>query len=319
MSVSQARSGRDRSPVAPRHRRTSAPAQCRALLVIDTRHLQNAAWAEFHTARKRLEKTARALHRHEEIDTPAFESWLHRTFPLLVTARRELHRDLAEKDRKIRAVQAMAFRSGRTVKRLWREQKERELNPDKREKAPEADPGPEAGGSETDLPFALKPAPIRSDTAREIYRRIVRRLHPDRGGVWTSARERLWHEVQQAWATGDTDWLSRLEVEWESANEVLGPTSPLSRLYRAIAEIDAARRDTERKLAAYRRALPWAFTLKASRRSLLEVRVEREFRAEIVSLRTHLKHLDAMIAAWEDDWTRADSRARPSRRRRPAY
>jgi len=322
MSASQARPGRPRSPVVRRSRRPAAAVAAghrRALLVIDTRRLQNAAWAEFHTARKRLDKAARDLHRHEEIDTPAFESWLHRTFPILVTTRRELHRDVAHKNRKIQAVQAMAFRSGRSVNRLWREQKERELDPNQRPNGRDADPGPGAGEAEEDRPFDLTPAPVRSGTAREIYRRIVRRLHPDHGGVWTPARERLWHEVQQAWGTGDTDWLSRLEVEWESANEVLGPTSPLSRLHRALAEVAAARRDAERKLAAYRRAPQWAFTLKVNRRPLLEARIERELWAEIRSLRVHLKHLDAMTAAWEDDWTRADSRPRPSRRRRPAY
>ena len=61
----------------------------RALLIIEHRRLQSAAWAEFHTARKSLEKATRDLHRHEEIDCPYFESWLHRTFPLLVTQLRE--------------------------------------------------------------------------------------------------------------------------------------------------------------------------------------------------------------------------------------
>ena len=43
---------------------------------------------------------------------------------------------------------------------------------------------------------------------------MLRRLHPDRGGPWTNARQQLWHEVQKAWAVGDADWLARLPTLW---------------------------------------------------------------------------------------------------------
>src|SRR5688500_4360788 len=100
------------------------------LMVIDHARLQSAAWAEFHTARKRLEKTARDLHRHEEIDVPAYETWLHRTFPIQITTLRELHAEVSAKAQKIRDVQARAMYSGGSLKRLWRQQKERDAKPD---------------------------------------------------------------------------------------------------------------------------------------------------------------------------------------------
>jgi hypothetical protein len=285
---------------------------------MDQRRLQGAAWARFHTARKRLEKAARDLHRHEEIDHPAYELWLHRTFPLLVTTLRELHDEAAAKSLRIARVQAMAFKSGRSVKRLWREEKERELDPSRRT-AEDQDPGLPRGDEDLDEAFRPRSAPPRSPTAREIYRRLVLRLHPDHGGPWTIERQRLWHEVQQAWAAGNTDWLSRLEMEWETAHEVLGPTSPVGRLYRAIEELDAARRDTERKLRDYRRSPSWRFMLTESKRSILEERIEAGLHAEIAMLRRQMRPMDAMIAAWEDDWTRADHRTSHNRRRRTSY
>ncbi|MSU66250.1 MAG: hypothetical protein EXS38_09160 [Opitutus sp.] len=311
---------RKRSPAPQPAARKSTPVHFRALLVIDHRRLQNAAWGEFHTARKRLEKATRDLHRHAEIDSPAYESWLHRTFPLLVTMLRELQEEANAKARKIKTVQAMAYVSGRSPNRLWREQRERELNPatSARESAfaeDEEELPPGAGADRGDL----EPKPARSLIARDIFRRLVQRLHPDRGGAWTAARQRLWHEVQQAWAAGDTDWLSRLEVDWETANEVLGPDSPLSRLYRAIEELDAARRDTERTLREYRSSPRWRFTLTEAKRDVLYRRTEINLKSEIEYLRREVRHLNALIAAWEDDWTRADSRAHAGRRRRPRY
>lgn len=313
----------------PRRKRTAAPkaaarklvpVQERALLIIDHRRLQSAAWAEFHTARKRLEKATRDLHRHEEIDCPAHESWLHRTFPLLVTQLREFQEEATAKARKIKTVEAMAYTSGRSLKRLWREQKERELNPAAFAREAEFEENEREVPPEAEQTAAeLEPKAGRSLVARDIFRRLVQRLHPDRGGEWTPARQRLWHEVQQAWAAGDTDWLSRLEVDWETANEVLGPTSPLSRLNRAIEELHAARRDTERKLREYRSSPQWRFTVSEHKRPILDRRTEINLKSEIEYLRREVRYLNTVIAAWEEDWTRADSRAHAGRRRRPRY
>lgn len=305
---------RRRTPAKAKPRAAEpAPARLQgALLVIDHERLQGAAWAQFHTVRKRLEKATRDLHRHEEVDSPAYEGWLHRTFPLLVTTLRELHAEAEAKARKIQQVQVMAYSSGRSPKRLWREQRDRERQP---LEPPADDAEPKAGQEpDEDVPGA-KPGPARSQHARDIYRRLVQHLHPDRGGDWTTARERLWHEVQQAWAAGDADWLARLEVDWETAHEIISATSPLSRLHRAIEELEAARRDIERKLAGYRRSPPWRFTLLAAKREHLHQRTENNLQREIDYLGRELRHLNTLIGAWEEDWTRADSRGRHTRRR----
>jgi len=295
------------------------------LLVIDHERLQGAAWAEYHTVRKRLDRAARDLHRHEEIDVPAFESWLHRTFPVLVTTLRDLHAEVETKARKVQAVQAHAAFYGGSLKRIWRQQKEREEARARRAEDP-ADETGDAGETESDDAgaqrrearaddFERAAGPAPSADAREIYRRLVQRLHPDRGGEWTPARERVWHEVQQAWQAADADWLARLEVDWETAHEVLGPHSPLSRLRRAIEELHAARRDTEAKLRAYREAPAWRFTRNERHRAALQRRTEENFAHDLRFLRRQLAHLDATIAVWEEDWTRADTRLKRRPRR----
>jgi phage/plasmid-associated DNA primase len=293
-------------------------------MVIDHERLQAAAWAEFHTARKRLDKATRDLHRHEEIDVPAYDSWLHRTFPILVTTLREFHAEVATKARKVQAVQARAAASGGSLKRLWRQQKERETNPDPPEADRESDDyedEPSAGSRYEARPedFERAPGPAPSLGAREIYRRLVQRLHPDRGGAWTPAREHLWHEVQRAWAAADTDWLSRLEVDWETANEIVSAASPLSRLRRAIEELHAARRDTERKLREYRDSPPWRFTRNEKNRAVLHRRTEANFAHDLKFLQRQLDYLNATIAAWEEDWTRPGSGPKSRHRRSRRY
>lgn len=331
-----------RPNVRPRRTRPVADATVKvrryAIVVINDVPLKSAAWSDLHAARKRQEKAARDLHRHEEIDRPAYDEWLHRTFPRLITQLRELHEEVYAKSRRVESVQAMSAYTGRSARKLWREQKEREANPelfeaeDRARRDAERDEGFDAGddffddendgfGGQARNPWddafemgrTTAPKPNPTGAARDVYRRLVQRLHPDRGGEWTNARKRIWHEVQQAWAAGDVDWLTRLEVEWEAANDLLSPASPLSRLFRAIEELNAARRDVERKLRMYRESPPWRFTLAVKKREQLHRRTEMNFHHDIAFLQRQLAYLNATIASWEEPASarqRARSRTR---------
>lgn len=295
----------------------------RALIVIDDVPLKRVAWAELQEARRRHDKAARDLHRHEQVDVPAYDTWLHRTFPTFVTRLRELHQDVFTKGQRVQQAEAIAAMTGRTARKIWQELKKQEANPAR----PEAETGREGArgrrdpfGPEDDFfgdednaagdfgagpddrfdsipPSAHRPRP--GADARDVYRRLVQRLHPDRGGEWTAARQRLWHEIQQAWSAGDADWLMRLEVEWEAVHDVLSAASPLSRLRSAIAEFHAARRDTESKLRGYRDAPSWRFTLAEKKRDQLHRRTAMHFDHDIEFLERQLAYLDATIARWE--------------------
>ncbi len=312
------------APKRPSRPRAAVQSTARhALLVIDDRPWKNAAWTELQAARKRQEQAARDLHRHEEVDRPAYDEWLHRTFPTFVTRLRELHEQVFAKGQKVQMVQAMAEYTGRSARKIWREQQEREANPElfEREESTAGNPfRDEEFGSEDDFfqdendfgaesdraweqTFEPRRAAARSRpnaTARDVYRRLVQRLHPDRGGEWTATRQRLWHEVQQAWAAGDADWLARLEVEWDAAHDVLTAGSPLSRLLAAIQELHAARRDVEHKLRRYRDSPAWRFTLAVKKRAQLHRRTEMNFRHDIVFLERQLAYLNALVASWEE-------------------
>lgn len=314
--------------------------RCRLLMLIDNAPLQHAVWADFHAARKRVEKASRDLHRHEQTDAPAFTSWLHGTFPQLVTALRELGAEVGRKAHDVEQAQYAAALSGRPVKKVWREHREYEADPEAYERAhPQPAPTPGADdsrppgdptepdaydegferffkdlfGEDGESPFGGRRDPQRPRSghgeAKDLYRRLVQHLHPDRGGEWTQARERLWHEVQQAWAARDADWLARLEIEWETANDTVRPDSSIGRLRRAIAELDAARRDTERKLRDYRKMPAWRFSLAAPKRPQLERTIEAALRRDYAELQHQLAYLNQTISAWEAPT------ARPQRRR----
>ncbi|MBL9206541.1 MAG: hypothetical protein JNN01_15725 [Opitutaceae bacterium] len=151
--------------------------------------------------------------------------------------------------------------------------------------------------------------PPESLPARDIYRRLVQHLHPDRGGDWTPARERLWHEVQAAWAARDADWLARLEVDWEAAHHALHQDSPLSHLRRAIRELEASRRDVERKLREYRKSQEWRFTTSLPQRSALRRTLQANLDHDLKAIRAHLRYLNERLDSWQ-------SRGGPRKKRR---
>ncbi len=309
------------SKSTPKPRRLRSKPRARAiptttLVLVDDRPLREEVWHEFQTLRRRLEEATRELHEHEEIDVPAFEAWKHRTFPLHLTALRELEREVLTKARRMQEAQARATRTGRSIKRVWQEVQDAHGSPAGNPSRPaeqeeEETPRRRQARLEDFFPeSAAKPA----RAARDIYRRLVQRLHPDHGGEWTPARQKLWHQVQAAWDAGDVDCLARLEVEWEAAHEVLSRESPLSRLREAVEELHAAERDLEHKFDVYQSSPAWHFTQDPDAdHKKLERRVETQLGRDYRALRAHLRELNAKIELWEEDWTRPRSRERRPR------
>ena len=285
------------------------------MLLIDDRPLRGEVWQTFQELRGRLEEATRELHQHEEVDVPAFEAWKHRTFPLHLTALRELGGEVFTKARRVQEAQARAARTGRSLKRVWQEVQNAHGSPagNSSRSAADAEEDTSRRRQARIEDFFPKPAPKPAGAAREIYRRLVQRLHPDHGGEWTTARQKLWHQVQAAWAAGDVDWLARVEVEWEAAHDVLSQQSPLSRLREAVEELRAAERDLEHKFDIYHASPAWHFTRSETDRSKLERRVEMELGRDYRALRAQLRELNAKIELWEEDWTRPRSRERRPR------
>ena len=280
-------------------------------MLIDDGPHRSEVWQTYQELRRRLEEATRELHQHEEINVPAFEAWKHRTFPLHLTALRELEREVCTKARRVQEAEARSAHTGRSVKRVWQEVQDAHggSTGNKSRPAAEEDEPPRRRQARIE-DFFPKPGPKPAREARDIYRRLVQRLHPDHGGEWTPARQKLWHQVQAAWDAADVDWRARLEVEWEAAHDVLSRQSPLTRLQNAVEELRAAERDLEHKLDLYHRSPAWHFTQSEADRKKLERRVETELGRDYRGLRAQLRELNAKIELWEEDWTRPRPRER---------
>jgi hypothetical protein len=143
---------------------------------------------------------------------------------------------------------------------------------------------------------------------KDIYRQLVRRLHPD---ARTDAKDgvgALWHEVQEAYAKGDLERLERLFALSEvTAGEVAGTS--LSQMGAALQELRRSIQAMLRSLSGAKKDIAWKFSETADK-SALQARLERDLRADRQRQMLLLADLDATLASWEPKERRPSSKRR---------
>jgi hypothetical protein len=132
---------------------------------------------------------------------------------------------------------------------------------------------------------------------KELYRSLVRRLHPDLRADASTAVSALWHEVQEAYAASD---VARMEILLAlsdiETNHVSNQTS--------VAQMRVVRAELERALWALEKSLleaegeeAWNFS-QAGPTPDLRLRVERELKLNLAARTMHLDILRKTITEW---------------------
>jgi hypothetical protein len=144
---------------------------------------------------------------------------------------------------------------------------------------------------------------------KDIYRQLVRRLHPD---ARTDAKDgvgAIWHEVQEAYAKGDLERLERLFALSEVTESGLGAGTSLSQLGAALKELRRSIQAMLRSLSGAKKDVAWKFS-ETSDHSALRVRMERDISKDLKEQHARLARMDAMLASWEPKERRPKGRRR---------
>ena len=151
--------------------------------------------------------------------------------------------------------------------------------------APQAEPAP-GGESREEVDARVK----------ELYRRLVRRLHPDLRADGSAAVSTLWHEVQEAYAASD---VARMEILLALSDIETKRTADQS-----LAQMHALREELERALQALAKSLleaegedAWDFA-RTGPNADLQLRVERELKFDLAARSRRLDLLTRTIAEW---------------------
>jgi hypothetical protein len=132
---------------------------------------------------------------------------------------------------------------------------------------------------------------------KELYRLLVRRLHPDLRADGSAAVSALWHEVQDAYAAGDVAQLELLLAVSDIRRNPMDGETSVAQMHSLAAELRRALCALEKSLEEAEREDSWDFA-RSGPNEHLHMRVERELKAELGRRSARLDLLTRTIADW---------------------
>ncbi len=132
---------------------------------------------------------------------------------------------------------------------------------------------------------------------KELYRLLVRRLHPDLRADGNASVSALWHEVQEAYGASDVAQLEILLALSDIESERFSEQTSLSQMRALFAELQRALFALEDSLRQARGEDAWDFA-RAGVVEGLRARVERELKSNLRARAARLAVLRETIALW---------------------
>ena len=132
---------------------------------------------------------------------------------------------------------------------------------------------------------------------KELYRTLVRRLHPDLRADGSAAVSALWHEVQEAYAASDVARMEILLALSDIGADPMSADTSVSQMQAVAAELTRALEALEKSLEEAEREDAWDFA-RTGASDDLRARVERELKFELATRTARLDLLTQTIAGW---------------------
>lgn len=132
---------------------------------------------------------------------------------------------------------------------------------------------------------------------KELYRALVRRLHPDLRADGSAAVSALWHEVQEAYVASDVARMEILLALSDIQSSQMGEGTSLSQMHSVLSELNRSLRALEKSLLEAQGEDAWNFA-RTGPGNDLRLRVERQLKSDLVARMTRLDLFTRTIAAW---------------------
>jgi hypothetical protein len=149
---------------------------------------------------------------------------------------------------------------------------------------------PESSGDEADI--------TADDRVKQLYRTLVRRLHPDLRADGSAQVSTLWHEVQEAYAANDIAHMEILIALCDIQANELGEGTSLSQMRSVLEELHRSLRALNKMLLEAEGEDAWDFA-RSGPNDGLRLRVERQLKSELATRKTRLDMFTRTIAEWQ--------------------
>lgn len=309
--------------------------QCRAMVRVDGTGIRKKIQRDYEKARRDLDNSRRVLDQFLQRDQPQFTRWLNSHFGALLTELRELNQKLAADDAIVLLVENEVIFGGGSYARAYQRVMEPGKNPPSQNSgdAKDAKPDPFGAGAESEYfdddedlmeeflnalhlkfgpgagprgnggPRTGEPVESAAPThatkrLKELYRAVVRRLHPDSRQEMTAQKTEWWHQAQAAYEAGDAEQLEVILTLCEiSENGTIAHTSA-SLLQRITAQLKSSLREIKRQITQRRREPAWNFSNRTDH-ALMADQVRRELMGELLAMRRRWMDTQEIIAKWK--------------------
>ncbi len=95
---------------------------------------------------------------------------------------------------------------------------------------------------------------------KKLYRKIIRKLHPDRAGSSTPQQQELWHAAKKAYDARDLETLQHIEENCDLLNDRLTRFASISSIRNGIHFYKQANKKIRRTLRQMKKQLEWGFS-----------------------------------------------------------
>jgi hypothetical protein len=137
-----------------------------------------------------------------------------------------------------------------------------------------------------------------SKRLKELYRAVVRRLHPDSQWEMTAQKTEWWHQAQTAYKAGDVEQLEVILTLCEIGDSGTTAHTSASLLQRITAQLKNSLREIKRQITGQRRDPAWNFSRRDDHEALA-VQTRRTLMADLERMRYQCRTIQEMIARWK--------------------
>ncbi|HEX7570930.1 MAG TPA: hypothetical protein VF492_10535 [Verrucomicrobiae bacterium] len=320
------------------HSDAHAPAgnHCRALVRVDGSVIRKKIKKDYEKALRDLDNSRRVLDQFQQTDQPQFTRWLNSHFGALLTELRELNLKMAADEAIVFMVQNEVIFGGGSYARAYQRAMELRDNPEPPpapppggewdrdpfgagpdwgnpdgpddplkaifeemfgELGPDERPWEERGRQAGQPPHAAAPAHV-SKRLKELYRAVVRRLHPDSQREMTAQKTEWWHQAQAAYEAGDAEQLEVILTLCEIGESGTTAHTSASLLQRITARLKSTLRELKQQITQRRREPAWNFSERTDHAAMAE-QVRRELTGELMAMRRRWLDTQELIAKWK--------------------
>lgn len=316
----------------------AGPTGCLALIWVDSTGIRKKILKDHQKVTRDLAKAKEQLDRFHQTDQPQFSRWMSGQFGGLLTELRELDQQVMRDESLVFLVETEVMMGGGSYVRAYQRVIHRRDHPEAYQSGPahdgpggprspfgsgaapeepenENDPldeffndlfgklGPDDGAqdSQDGWPGLLPGNPsaeIQATRLKELYRAVVRRLHPDGQRTVTAQQTEWWHQAQAAYEARNADRLELILTLCEIEDHGTTDHTSASLLQRITEQSKRSLRELKRQLSDLRCDVAWNFSRRTDHEAMA-VLMRHDLTAAIRSTKARLKELEETLAEWK--------------------